>query len=96
MAAVVAREGLKVDNKSFDVIKDAVTHYSQVIASKDALPREICTTLPSKRKQEVLSRENLGMSIRQWGANWRSTTMFALLVEVMGTGNEKGKFNSPC
>ena len=96
IAAVIAREGLKVDNKTFDVIKDAVVHYRGVIASKDALPAEISTALPSKRKQEVLSRETLGMSIRRWGAYWRSTTMFAILVEVMGTEQETGEFSRPC
>ena len=96
IAMVVAREGLKADNKSCDVIKDAVSHYQQVIASKDALPREVSTTLPSKRKQDVLSREILGMSIRQWGANWRSTTMLAILVEVMGAGTETGKCSRLC
>ncbi|MCJ1250461.1 CCA tRNA nucleotidyltransferase, mitochondrial [Trapelia coarctata] len=84
MAAAVAREGLKADNKSINVIKDAVLHYEEVIASKDALANEARSVpIPTKRKQPALSREGLGMSVRRWGPHWRSTVIYAMLVESL-------------
>jgi tRNA nucleotidyltransferase (CCA-adding enzyme) len=95
VAASVAREGLKVNNKSTAMIKNAVLHIDEIIATKDAFcrrPKD--TTVPIKRKQEMISREAQGMSIRRWGAGWRSSTLFALLVESTGTENEQGMAHS--
>ncbi|MCJ1394229.1 CCA tRNA nucleotidyltransferase, mitochondrial [Xylographa bjoerkii] len=86
MAAVVAREGLKTENKALNVIKDAALHYTDIIASKDSIFAEASSiVVPMKRKQQALSREALGMAIRRWGPTWRSTTVFALLIEIMET-----------
>lgn len=96
MAAVVAREGLKVENKNTSVIKDAVLHYPDIIAWKAAVPKSSPSiSVPMKRKQTSLSREKFGMSIRRWGPHWRSIAMFALLTEVMETNEEHGQFCSP-
>ncbi|MCJ1403697.1 CCA tRNA nucleotidyltransferase, mitochondrial [Xylographa trunciseda] len=92
MAAVVAREGLKTENKALNVLKDAALYYTEVIASKDALFKEAASTVvPMKRKQETLSREALGMAIRRWGINWRSTTVYAMLVEIMESEGSVGR-----
>ena len=93
MAAAVAREGLKADNKSINVIKDAVLHYREVIASKEALTHEDrSVSTPTKRKQPALSREGLGMAMRRWGPHWRSTVIYAILLESMNTERTPGKF----
>ena len=92
MAAVVAREGLKTENKTLKVISDAVLHLDEITASKNAMSNEgQSVTLPMKRKQAPLDRQNLGMAIRRWGSNWRSSVMFAILVETMGAGTQTGK-----
>ncbi|MCJ1421497.1 CCA tRNA nucleotidyltransferase, mitochondrial [Xylographa parallela] len=91
MAAVVAREGLKTENKALRVIRDAAIHFTEITASKDAFFGEpLSVMVPLKRKQEALSREALGMAIRKWGGNWRSATLFAMLVEIMGTKESVG------
>jgi len=92
MAAAVSREGLKGDNKSISVIKDVVLHYAEVIASKDTLASEF-RSLPTstKRKQPALSREGLGMAMRRWGPHWRSTVIFAMLLESMDMDENRGK-----
>lgn len=93
MAATVAREGLKVDNKNISVIKDAILHYEEIIASKDALSNETQWVLNStKGKQPALSREGLGMAIRRWGPHWRNSVMLSILVEVMDMEEDVGKF----
>jgi len=96
MAAAVAREGLKADNKNISVIKDAILHYEEIIASKDALSNE-ARLVPSstKRKQPALSREGLGMAIRRWGPHWRKSVIFSMLVEVMDMEGDIGKFLGP-
>ncbi|MCJ1385352.1 CCA tRNA nucleotidyltransferase, mitochondrial [Xylographa soralifera] len=92
MAAVVAREGLKTENKALNVIRDAAVHYTEIIASKDAYFEEASSVVvPMKRKQEALSREALGMAIRRWGGNWRSATLFAMLVEIMRVEESTGR-----
>lgn len=92
MAAAVAREGLKADNKHISVIKDAVLHFEEVIASKDALSNEARLVPNStKRKQPALSREGLGMAIRRWGSHWRKAVVFSILVEVMDMERDVGK-----
>ncbi|MCJ1288219.1 CCA tRNA nucleotidyltransferase, mitochondrial [Xylographa opegraphella] len=91
MLAVIAREGLKTENKALNVIKDAAIYYNEIIASKDALFEVASSVMvPMKRKQETLSREALGMAIRRWGGNWRSATLLAMLVEIMGTEESVG------
>ncbi|MCJ1477732.1 CCA tRNA nucleotidyltransferase, mitochondrial [Lambiella insularis] len=89
MAAVVAREGLKVENRSTNVIKDAMVHLPEIVASKAAISTESqSVSIPMKRKQASLSREGLGMAIRRWGRHWRSSVLVALLTEVMEAKEE--------
>ena len=91
MAAVVAREGLKTEYKTLRVIQDAALYYPDIAASKEALFEEASSiVVPMKRKQELLHREVLGMAIRKWGPNWRSTTVFAILIEIMGAEGSIG------
>ena len=92
MAAVVAREGLKLENKSLNVVRDSVLHLDEIIASKDALSSEFePASVPTKRKRGPLTRDQLGMCIRRWGSQWRSSVLFALLVQCMETDHEHGE-----
>lgn len=95
-AAVVAREGLKADNISRDVIRDAVLHYREIIASKDALTKESpLDPIPTKRKLPALSREGLGMAMRRWGPHWRSTVISSMVAEAMRIEQDSGTFLRP-
>ena len=92
IAAVVAREGLKLDNKSLSIVKNSVLHFDDIIASKLATSNGIqASAIPMKRKRSVLTRDRLGMSIRRWGTNWRSSVVFALLVQSMEAEHENGE-----
>ena len=97
IAAIVAREGLKLDNKNLSVVKNSVLNLDDIIASKLATSKDSqVSASPLKRKRSVLTRDRLGMSIRRWGTNWRSSVLFALLVQSMEAEHENGEwfFNS--
>ena len=99
-AALVAREGFKADNKTVDVVKAAVLHMDEIIASKNATSnrddgltffQEAKSTVPQKRKSRNPSREELGMSIRRWGSTWRNSVVFAMLYEAILLENKSSR-----
>lgn len=91
LAATVAREGIKADNKVTKLVEGAMNNLCEIIASKNAMAgQDAPTTPPLKRKFESISREDLGMSIRRWGPQWRNYTMYAILVELMDAEDEPG------
>lgn len=82
-ASIVAREGIKADNKLVKIIDDAVSHLEEIITMKDSLSSpDTATTSPLKRKQSATSREAQGQAIRSWGSHWRSSVLYALLVQI--------------
>ena len=83
-ATTAAREGLKVANKTMSVTKCAAEHCEEIIAVKDAFCESIDpAAVPAKRKQETCSRDQLGMAIRRWGYNWRTSVVYAMMLEAM-------------
>jgi tRNA nucleotidyltransferase (CCA-adding enzyme) len=86
-AAVVAREGLKVENKLLEDIVNAIDHFVEVktIVAPYLLHQDETESKspPSViHETEADKREHYGMTIRRWGPHWRSTVMYALLVLV--------------
>lgn len=91
LAATVAREGLKADNKVMKLVEGAVNNLHEITASKDAIAgSDVPTTSPLKRKLDSTSRDDLGMSIRRWGPQWRNHAMYAILVGLMEAEDETG------
>lgn len=94
-ACLAAREGIKSENKVSKMVEDAVVHLQDIIDKKNEgaeVPQS--TELPQKRKHSMLDMENRvrqGKAIRSWGTNWRSSVMYALLVEV-SESEELGKY----
>jgi tRNA nucleotidyltransferase (CCA-adding enzyme) len=96
MAAVVAREGLKVNNKILEVITGACTNWeeiSKLVINWKYSPKEEDT------RSGIIDRTDrsvLGMSIRRWGFNWRYHVLFALLLDLKRVGNNtQGSSISP-
>ena len=92
LAVIVAREGLKIENKSMSIIKNAVLQIKSISLSIDTSLENV--TIPStggKRRPESSDREDLGMRIREWGTCWRNSTMLAMLVEAMHVSGGSGK-----
>ena len=88
-AAIAAQKGIKADNTSKDLIENAVSHLENIIQVRLAVTKEEpLTTNPLKRKQENVSPEEQGMSIRKWGSNWRCSVMYAILTEILESAPE--------
>ncbi|EEP80011.1 predicted protein [Uncinocarpus reesii 1704] len=76
-AATVARDSLRADNKTFNILKSTVKYYRDVSDLKSAfLKRELGQTLPDIRWR-------LGHSIRLMGADWRLCVVQAIILETM-------------
>ncbi len=93
IAATVAREGLKADNKILRIIQGALIHTAEIAAFKNMVVQgqaegESMTVGPS--------RDVLGMAIRRWGQDWRMHAMLALLLELgEAQDNRIGRSLSP-
>ncbi len=89
-ACLAAREGIKAENKILKMVEDAVVNLQDIIDKKNEGAEVLQPTeLLQKRKHAMLDTENRvrqGIAIRLWGTNWRSSVMYALLVEVSETG----------
>lgn len=82
-AAVVARDGIKADRHTVNLVEKAVIHLDDIVGAKDALINEpSATTSPLKRKHGSVTRSEQGMAIRRWGHHWRNIVMFALLTQT--------------
>ncbi|KMU78011.1 tRNA nucleotidyltransferase [Coccidioides immitis RMSCC 3703] len=82
--SMVARDSLRADNKTVDILKSGAKHYGMVSDLKSAfLNRELGKTLPDIRWR-------IGRSIRIMGADWRLCFIQAVLLEIM-QGEEAGK-----
>ena len=92
-ASCAAREGIKADKQIFRVVAEAVSYLPEIIAMKNAFcAYENLTTSPLKRKQSAVSREDQGQAIRRWGSHWRSSVMYALLVEIAESETQIGMY----
>ena len=81
----VAREGLKVTNKTLTALEAAFRHAEEVADWERRVnhainTRELEGLPPSK---EAVPREVLGMNIRRWGTNWRCAVILGMLLKVL-------------
>lgn len=92
VAATAARAGIKADNKITKIIEEAVLYFPDVIMTKgNAIDQPDPAAKNSKRNQSSISRELHGKAIRRWGRHWRSTVIFALLVQVSHAQDQSGE-----
>ncbi|KAF4618151.1 hypothetical protein G7Y89_g14957 [Cudoniella acicularis] len=76
-ATLVAREGIKTNSKTCQLVTRAFLNYRDITTLKDAI---------KQKELHIEERDTLGMSIRRWdfyGKNWRLQALLALLVEAM-------------
>ena len=88
LGAIVAREGIKADNKVCNVVTGAFRDYEQIIKLKDDIARN---------ETYVNERDTVGMTIRRWdlqGGHWRLQALFAILVEALKRNDPKGNQHS--
>lgn len=90
-ANLAAREGMKADNRICKVIDDAVANMQEIITMKEAgFQEKQPTSSPLKRKHEATVRVAQGQAIRGWGSHWRSSVVYALLLQVSEAKSESG------
>lgn len=78
-ATFAAREGIKSNNKTCDIVTGASRHFREIINLKEAV---------LAKEPSVYERDTLGMTIRRWDANggqWKLHVVLAILVESMET-----------
>lgn len=86
LATVVAREGIKANNRICDAITGAFRHREEISHLKKALVDQ---------EPWVYERDKLGMMIRRWdarGGTWKSQVVLAILVEAMASTEPNGEF----
>ncbi|KAL8885503.1 MAG: hypothetical protein Q9192_006634 [Flavoplaca navasiana] len=82
-AKLAAQEGIKADNHSAKLIDDAASHLEDIIQVRRAVTEDgSLSTNPLKRKQDKVGRQEQGLSIREWGPDWRCSVMYAILTEI--------------
>ena len=85
-AILAAREGIKADKKIRKIVENAISYREEIIRLKDEVNYDRQPSIvPSKRKQGSSGRVSQGQAIRRWGADWRSSVLYALLTEVTKT-----------
>lgn len=85
LGAMVAREGIKIDNKICNVVTGAFRNHEQITKLKDDI---------GCNEPYVKERDTVGMLIRRWdsqGGHWRLQALFAILVEALKRNDPKGK-----
>ena len=92
LPALVAREGIKADNRLLSIIKGAFKDTEEVSQIKDKVVSQKKT---GGAEGDSLGRDDLGMALRRWGVNWRSHVILAILLEAMqkSKNGESGRNN---
>jgi hypothetical protein len=87
----VARDGLRCDNKTLYILRDATLNFAAIIKWKNSLLAHEISGTPAEIRQQT------GLRIRGWGENWRLCVVLAILQEVMqGVDLSQGKKISNC
>ena len=101
-ATLAIREGLKADNKTVDIVKNAVLFRKEIRDTKDAVSSSLTENesekaadngqvgAPTNTTQSLMDRGNLGMLVRKWGPSWPNSVMFAMLVDAAEVETEQG------
>ncbi|KUJ07031.1 uncharacterized protein LY89DRAFT_602116 [Mollisia scopiformis] len=83
LGSMVAREGIKANNKICNVVTGSLRNHEQITRLKGDIGRN---------ESYVNERDTVGMMIRGWdgqGGHWRVQALFAILVEAMKRDDPK-------
>jgi tRNA nucleotidyltransferase (CCA-adding enzyme) len=84
-ATLVAREGIKANNRTCDAVTGAFRHREEIARFKQAV---------IDLEPWVYERDKLGMAIRRWdtaGGHWKIQVVLAILVEAMRSTEFNGE-----
>jgi tRNA nucleotidyltransferase (CCA-adding enzyme) len=82
----ISKEGIKADNKTVSILRDAAENYNSVIELKSTfLGKKISGTAKD-------IRQHVGLALRSWKKDWRMCVLMGFLQEVMaGKNSSTGK-----
>lgn len=83
IAASVAREGIKSTNKVCDIVVASLRNQHEISGLVDKLYEQKRRPDKPIEGEDPSARDVLGMSIRRWGASWRSQVVYSFLVDVV-------------
>lgn len=75
--ALAAKEGIKANNRIFELVQGAMRHYEDITQMKNDV---------LAKKPETAQRDYIGMAIRRWDAHggpWKLHVMLSILVEAL-------------
>ncbi|KAL3467762.1 hypothetical protein BJX64DRAFT_273776 [Aspergillus heterothallicus] len=75
--AEVARDSLRADNKTITLLRQAASHWRNIIDVKTAVVRGQMEGTPAVIRQQV------GLHVRSWEKDWRLCILLSLLQEIM-------------
>ncbi|KAL2851623.1 hypothetical protein BJY01DRAFT_232881 [Aspergillus pseudoustus] len=75
--AEVARDSLRADNKTVTLLKQAATHWRDIIDVKTAVVEGQIQGTPAVIRQQV------GLHVRSWERDWRLCILLSLLQEII-------------
>jgi tRNA nucleotidyltransferase (CCA-adding enzyme) len=87
-ATLVAREGIKANNRICDAVTGAFRHREEISSFKRAV---------NNKEPWIHERDKLGMTIRRWdatGGHWKVQAVLAILVEAMTFTEPSGEIIS--
>ncbi|KAL4733260.1 hypothetical protein BDV11DRAFT_90741 [Aspergillus similis] len=79
--AEAARDSLRADNRTVNILKQTGTHWRNIIDVKTALVEDRMEGTAAEIRQK------LGLNIRSWSADWRFCVLLSLLQEIMQGGD---------
>ncbi|KAL6231130.1 hypothetical protein BDW75DRAFT_233875 [Aspergillus navahoensis] len=79
--AEAARDSLRADNRTVNILKQTGTHWRNIIDVKTALVEDRMEGTAAEIRQQV------GLHIRSWSADWRFCVLLSLLQEIMQGGD---------
>ncbi|GMF81358.1 unnamed protein product [Aspergillus oryzae] len=82
-AAEVARDSLRSDNKTINLLRDAARHWRSIVDVKSSLLQGRMSGTAAEIRQQI------GLHIRTWSKDWRLCCTLAILQEVA----QGGEFN---
>ncbi|KAE8375845.1 hypothetical protein BDV26DRAFT_294659 [Aspergillus bertholletiae] len=75
-ASEVARDSLRSDNKTINLLRDAARHWNSIVDVKSSLLKERMSGTAAEVRQQI------GLHIRTWNKDWRLCCTLAILQEV--------------
>ncbi|KAL4998607.1 hypothetical protein BDV10DRAFT_201264 [Aspergillus recurvatus] len=78
--AEAARDSLRADNRTVNILKQTGTHWRNIIDVKTALVQDRMEGTAAEIRQQV------GLHIRSWSAEWRFCVLLSFLQEIMQGG----------